>query len=314
MNWPDRELGWLIIGTFMALGCASLVGLILRWRCGATKTIENLNSRIMAWWFMILVFLGAVLSGPIVVVVLFGLLSLLALREFLTLTPTRLGDHRALFWAFFVVLPIQYIILGIHWYAFFSIFIPVYVYLILPIRSAAAGDVQNFLTRTAIIQWGLMICVYCLSHGPALLTMLEIPGYPTRDGKLLCYLVLVCEASDVLQYVCGKLFGKHPVAPKVSPSKTWEGLIGGVALTVGLGTALWWVTPFSPQAAAGMSLTICLAGFGGGLVMSAIKRDRGVKDWGHAIAGHGGILDRLDSFCFAAPFFFHFTRYFYSTI
>lgn len=120
MNWPDRELGCLIIGTFIALGCASLMGLILRWQCGPTKTIENLNSRIMAWWFMILVFLGAVLSGPIVVVVLFGLLSLLALREFLTLTPTRLGDHRALFWAFFVVLPIQYIILGIHWYAFFQ--------------------------------------------------------------------------------------------------------------------------------------------------------------------------------------------------
>ena len=91
-----------------------------------------------------------------------------------------------------------------------------------------------------------------------------------------------------------------------------EGFIGGIASATALGAALYWITPFSPLAAAGMALAITLMGFSGGLVMSAIKRDRGVKDWGHMIEGHGGMLDRLDSVCFSAPIFFHLVRYFYT--
>jgi phosphatidate cytidylyltransferase len=242
---------------------------------------------------------------------LFGLTSFLALREFITLTPTRLGDHRTLFLAFFIITPLHYYLVAIQWYALFTIFIPVYAFLFLPIRSAAAGDCERFLERTAKIQWALMICVYCVSHAPAILS-LEIPGYEGQNAKLLFFLVLIAQISDVLQYVWGKTLGKRKIAPTVSPNKTWEGFIGGVISASFIGGALWRITPFTFWEAFGMSLAICFMGFGGGLVMSAIKRDRGVKDYGTLIEGHGGVLDRIDSICFAAPVFFHLTRYYFT--
>ena len=156
-----------------------------------------------------------------------------------------------------------------------------------------------------------MVCVFCISHVPALLT-LDIPGYENRNLLLIAFLVIVVQSSDVLQYVWGKLFGKHKLAPEVSPSKTIEGLVGGVLSATALGAALWWITPFNPWQAGLMALAVNVMGFFGGLVMSAIKRDRGVKDWGHMIEGHGGMLDRLDSVVFAAPIFFHLTRYWWA--
>jgi phosphatidate cytidylyltransferase len=250
----------------------------------------------------------AILMGKTGTVIFFGLLSFMALREFITLTPTRPGDHRTLFWVFFVITPLHYWYVLDEWYGMYSIFIPVYVFLFVPVRSALAGECEGFLERSAKIQWGLMICVYSISHAPALLS-LNIANYAGENAKLLFWFVIIVEISDVLQYVWGKTCGRHKVAPNVSPNKTWEGLIGGGLSTVVIGTALWWVTPFSCLQAAGMTALVVLLGFLGGLVMSAIKRDRGVKDWGHAIAGHGGVMDRLDSLSFAAPIFFHVTRY-----
>jgi phosphatidate cytidylyltransferase len=188
------------------------------------------------------------------------------------------------------------------------VFIPVYCFLVLPMLAAARGDVREFLQRSATLQWGLMITVYCVSHVPALLT-LDIPGYAGRNAFLLVFLILVVQSSDVLQYVWGKLAGARKIAPEVSPSKTLEGFLGGVASATLLGGAMWWISPFTPLQAAGIALAVALAGFLGGLVMSAIKRDRGVKDWGTLIEGHGGMLDRLDSVCFSAPIFFHIVRY-----
>jgi phosphatidate cytidylyltransferase len=311
----DRELVYLAGGVAALLAFASLVGWIVSRRALSEKgraTVSNLNARIRAWWIMTAIFGLALATGGIGSIVLFAFTSFMALREFITLAPTRYGDHRALFWAFFVVTPLQYYLLGIEWYGLFAILIPVYVFLLLPIRAAAAGDTEHFLERTSKIQWGLMICVYCVSYAPAILTLLKIRGYENQNAKLLFYFILICELSDVLQYVFGKTLGRRAVAPLVSPGKTWEGLIGGIGATILIGAALWWATPFSPLQAAGMCLAITLLGFGGGLVMSAIKRDRGIKDWGTGIQGHGGFLDRIDSLCFAAPVFFHLTRYYFS--
>jgi phosphatidate cytidylyltransferase len=273
--------------------------------------IDNLNARIKAWWVMVLVISGAFLFGKDGVIVLFLFISFVALREFMTLTYTRSGDHNALAASFFIVLPAQYFFIYIEWYGLYSIFIPVYAFLILPILEVTAGDTTRFLERAAKMQWGLMICVFCISHVPALLT-LEIPGYEGRNILLIVFLVLVVQSSDVLQYVWGKLFGKHKIAPDVSPSKTLEGLVGGVLSATALGAALWWITPFTVWQAALLALAVNVMGFLGGLVMSAIKRDRGVKDWGHMIEGHGGMLDRLDSVVFAAPVFFHATRHWWA--
>jgi phosphatidate cytidylyltransferase len=310
----DSETGLLVAGVIAVLILASLIGWILARRPGNDDyraTIANLNARTRAWWLMVAIFLLAMLSEGIGSVILFGLTCFLALREFITMTPTKHGDHGTLLWLFFVITPIQYGLVAIGWYGLFAIFIPVYAFLFVPLRSVLSGDCERFLERTATIQWALMICVYCVSHAPALLT-LEIPGFEGKNGKLLLYFVLVVQASDVLQYIWGKTLGKRKIVPAVSPNKTWEGFLGGVATATLLGTALWWATPFTPWQAAGMSFTITLMGFAGGLVMSAIKRDRGVKDYGTLIKGHGGVMDRIDSLCFSAPIFFHLTRYFFT--
>ena len=249
--------------------------------------------------------------GKAGVIVLFAFASFTALREFVTLLSTRRGDHLALAIAFFVVLPAQYYLIWIEWYGLYSIFIPVYAFLLLPIIAALRGDATDFMPRVAEVQWALMICVFCVSHVPALLT-LTIPGYEGRQLLLIAFLVLVVQSSDVLQYVWGKLCGRHKIAPLLSPSKTVEGFAGGVLSATAVGAALWWITPFSPWQAAAMALVVNLMGFFGGLVMSAIKRDRGVKDWGQLIEGHGGMLDRLDSVIFAAPVFFHITRFWWT--
>jgi phosphatidate cytidylyltransferase len=311
MNPPVEEIE-LFAGLAVVLAMATLVGQLLKRRRGgeASTVVENLNQRVFAWWVIVALMGVAFLFGKTGVIVLFAFASFAALREFLTLTYTRRSDHWALVAAFFIGIPVQYYLVWIEWYGLYSIFLPVYGFLMLPVFSALRGDTTHFLARIAAIQWGLMICVFCVSHIPALLT-LDIPGFADKQLLLVAFLVVVVQGSDVLQYVFGKLLGRHKVAPSLSPSKTWEGLLGGVASATALGAGLWWLTPFSPSAAAGLALVACIMGFLGGLVFSAIKRDRGVKDWGRMIEGHGGMLDRLDSVIFAAPIFFHLTRFWF---
>jgi phosphatidate cytidylyltransferase len=305
----DHALLMAVEGVLALLVIATIVGQVLKRTKPPSTTIENLNQRINAWWIMCVVFGLTLVIGPVGSLVLFGILSVLALREYVALIKTRRADSHTLFWAFFAFTPLQYFLLGIKWTGFFIV-IPVYAFLFIPAMMAIAGDTTSFLERAAKIQWGLMICVYCLSYAPALLTLDIHAGYGP-DAKLLLFLVIVCQLSDVLQYVYGKLLGKRQIAPNVSPSKTWEGFIGGALTATAIGAAMWWLTPFSPGAAAAIAFMITLLGFAGGLVMSAIKRDRGVKDFGNIIQGHGGILDRMDSVIFAAPVFFHVVRFFY---
>ena len=309
------HLLWLLAGVGLVLVVGSVIGEVLRLRLspkGENPVIENLNARINAWWVMVICLGLAFIAGKPGVVLLFALCSFAALREFLTLTTHNRADHWSLVACFFLILPLQYWFLSTDWYGMYSIFIPVYAFLLLPVVSALRGSTKDFLIRVSETQWALMICVYCASHVPALL-YLQIPGFEGRNIILIAYLIFVVQLSDVLQYVWGKLLGRTKVAPNLSPSKTWEGLIGGTLSATAIGTALYWMTPFSPWEAAGMCLLSTLMGFFGGLVMSAIKRDRGIKDWGHLIAGHGGFLDRLDSVIFAAPIFFHVTRWVWST-
>jgi phosphatidate cytidylyltransferase len=309
----DAKLDWLYGGVLVLLLISTLIGRVLKSRYKSDPgrtTIDNLNARIRAWWKMCAIFAVAVVSGRIGSLILFGIISFLAMREYMTLVPTRRGDHRTLFWSFFVIMPLQYYLIGIQWYGLFAVMIPVLACVYIPPSIAIAGDTEHFLERASKVQFGIMVCVYSLSHAPALL-LLKIPGFEGHDARLLLYLVIVDQMSDVLQYVWGKLVGKRKIAWRVSPNKTWEGFLGGALSATALGTALWWATPFTPLQSAGMSLMICILGFNGGLVMSAIKRDIGIKDFGVVIEGHGGILDRIDSLCFAAPIFFHLVRYYF---
>ena len=303
------DLGKLVTGVVAFLVLATLAGwaLSLKYR---NATMQNVNARIRAWWVMVAVFGVAVATGGTGSIVLFALLSVLAMREFMTLSYTSRVDHSVLIFAFFIFAPMQYALVAARWYGLFAVLIPVYAFVVIPTRMAIAGETDRFLERTAVLQWGVMACVYCVSHAPALL-MLEVPDRPGMGPTLLFYLALVVQSNDVMQFIWGKTLGKHPIAPTVSPNKTWEGFIGGTLTATAVGTALWWATPFTVWQAALMSLAITLLGFAGGLVMSAIKRDRGVKDYGSLIEGHGGVLDRIDSMLFAAPVFFHLTRFFF---
>jgi phosphatidate cytidylyltransferase len=316
MTWPafDRDLGLLVALVLALLVVATAVGLALGRRFAAgprAATMANVNARIRAWWVMCAVYAAALAVGPTGSVCLFAVVSILALREFYTLVVTRRADHRTLFWSFFVITPLQYLLVATRWYGMFVILIPVYAFLFVPTRIALAADTESFLRRVAEIQWGLMVAVYCVSHAPALL-MLPLAGGPAANARLLIFLLAVDQLSDVFQFLWGKLVGGRRIAPRLSPNKTWAGFLGGTASAVLVGTGLWWATPFRPLQAAAMSAVIALLGFAGGLVMSAIKRDRGVKDFGTLLEGHGGILDRIDSVCFAAPVFFHLTRYFFT--
>ncbi|MCP5159254.1 MAG: phosphatidate cytidylyltransferase [Gammaproteobacteria bacterium] len=305
---------WLIGGVVGILLIASMTGWFLALRVKSASgraVVDNLNARVRAWWVMVAVFTIASLLGKFATIIMFALISFFALREFLSLTPTRASDHRALSLAFFILIPVQYYLIGIEWYALFAIFIPVYGFLLLPSLSALNEDPERFLERCAKIQWAIMLTIYCISHVPALL-LLDIPGYTGQNALLLFYLLLVVQMSDVLQYVFGKIFGKTPIAPVVSPSKTVEGFVGGVAGATLIGAGMWWITPFTFLQAAGMAFVTILMGFLGGLVLSAVKRSLGAKDWGTMLEGHGGMMDRMDSVSFAAPIFFHLTRYFFA--
>lgn len=309
----DVKLLWLFGDVVVLLYIATLIG---RWMKRRRKSeasraaIDNVNARIRAWWKMCAIFVGAILLGHVGALVLFGIISFLALREYMTLVPTRRGDHRTLFWSFFVIMPLQYCLIGFQWYGFFALMIPVMAVVFVPTSIAIAGDTASFLERSAKIQFGIMVCAYCLSYAQALL-LLKIPGYEGQDARLLLYLVIVDQMSGVLQFVWDKLIGKNKIAWRVSPNKTWEGSLGGVLSATALGTAMWWATPFTPLQSAGISFTICVFGFCGSLVMSAIKRDIGIKDFGVVIERRGGILDRIDSLCFAAPVFYQLVRYYF---
>lgn len=311
--WQSETLRVFLV-VCAVLVVASSVAALLRWRIAKSAphaVIDNLVARINAWWWMVGLLGAAFLFERDGVIVLFALISFLALREFITLTQTRRGDHAALAVSFFIALPAQFFLIWIEWYGLWSILIPVYAFLLLPILAALSADTTRFLERAAKVQWGLMICVFCLSHVPALVT-LEIADYSPRNLLLIAFLIIVVQGSDVLQYIFGKLFGKHLLAPALSPSKTWEGLVGGILSATALGGALYQLTPFTVMQAASIAFVVCLMGFLGGLVMSAIKRDRGVKDWGHLIEGHGGVLDRIDSLVFAAPIYFHVIRFWWT--
>lgn len=302
------------IGLFAGIGVtllvASLIGFVLKVAVAHSRphgVIDNLNARIKAWWVIVAVIGLAFMLGGDGMVLLFAFVSFAALREFIAPAWAR-GDYNAIAASFLVVLPAQYLLIYLGWFNVFSLFVPVCAFILMPLIAISTGDGRRFFPSAATIQWGLVICVYCISHVPALLT-LDIAGYDGRNLLLIVFLIVVVQSSDVLQYTWGKLCGHRRVAPRISPSKTWEGLIGGVASATALGAALFWITPFTPWQAAMMALVINTMGVAGGLVLSAIKRRRGIKDWGRMIEGHGGMLDRLDSIVFAAPVFFHLTRY-----
>ena len=325
---------WIfVVGVLLLLGVATTVGQFLKGQPESglnPAMVQTFNRRIRAWWLLCSLVAAALFLPRSVTVVLFGILAFWALREFITLTPTRLSDHRTLFWVFILFTPLQFVLVGLGKYDLYSTLIPVYGLLFVTARVAFSGDPKRFLERTAKIQAGLVLCIYCLSLAPALLYLdiyttadigklrTAVPGTDPlvnsfgKNALLLFYFVFIIQMGDALQYLWGKILGHRVIAPAVSSTRTWEGMIAGSGSAALLGAALYWATPFNEWQAGCISLVIALSGFAGGMAMSAIKRDRGVQDYGTLVVGHGGVLDRIDSLCFAAPVFFLLTKTFFT--
>jgi phosphatidate cytidylyltransferase len=273
---------------------------------------ERFKRDLRALWVGAVVFWLAWISGPAGATVTVGIFSFLALREFITLAHTKRGDHRSLILAFFVVLPLQYVIVAWRSFDLFTVFIPVYVFLAIPVVSALAGDPERFLERNAKIQWGIMVCVYGLSHVPALL-LLELPRYAGRGAFLLFFLVMVAAAAHIAQEAASRHLRRRPVARHIDRSFSFRGWASGTAAAAVVGAALWWITPFDPLRAAAMGAIAGAAGTLGDLVMRALKKDAGVRYWGNtaSVTGAVGLLDRVAPLCFAAPVFFHSVRWYF---
>ena len=269
--------------------------------------LGNLTRRVNSWWVMTGVFTFAMVLSRNVSIGFFAFISFLALKEFLSLIPTRRADRRVLFWAYLAI-PLQFLWIYLEWYGLFIIFIPVYMFLLLPLRMVMIGQTEGYIRAIGTIHWGLMLTVFCLSHTAFLLilrtvdTPNELPGV-----SLVLFLVVMTQLNDVSQFLWGKSLGRSKILPKVSPSKTWAGFLGGVGTTT---IAAWLIGPFLTILDAGQSLVagiiISTGGFIGDVNLSALKRDLHVKDSGKMLPGHGGILDRIDSLTYSAPLFFHF--------
>jgi phosphatidate cytidylyltransferase len=293
---------WVIV----LLSLLTVLGEILRARLPHGQTnpvVETFLIRVHSWWAMVILLALAVLSGRVGILLLFAFASFAALREFLTYATKRRADPLSLALGAFVILPLQYVFVGLGWTALHSVFIPVYAFLLLPVVSALRGDPKRFLVRVAEMQWGLMICVFCISHVPALLTVDMAEG-SDRSVLLIVFLVMVVQVGDLADYYAGRSFGRRKIAPGLSP-KTVVGAATGIVAAALVGAALAWITPFGIIGAAAMAALAASAGMAGSLVFAAIKRDKGVKDWSHLIPGQGGFLDQLDSVIFAAPVFYH---------
>ena len=309
------QIGLLFVVLFGLLGIVTVVAFTrtLRDRSDAQLALhEQFKRDLRAVWVGAVLFWVAWVAGGIVSTLMFTLVSFLALREFVTLTHTRRGDHRSLLLAFFVVLPLQYVIVATREFDLFTVFIPVYVFLAIPVVSALGNDPQRFLERTAKIQWGIMVCVYGMSHAPALL-LLEFPGYRDRGAFLVLYLVLVVAAAHIAEIAASRRLRGVPVARQISRSFSWRGwLIGALAAALA-GGLLYWATPFKPWPAVLMGLIAGGSGTLGEFVMKALKRDAGVRSWGGkaSVTGAVGLLDRVAPLCFAAPVFFHAVRWYF---
>jgi phosphatidate cytidylyltransferase len=302
-------LVWGLAGVLAILTLGALAAALLP-RLQPGKDYTNLRQRVNSWWVMVALLAVALALGWQTTVLLFTVISFLALREFLSLAPSRREDRLVMLMAYLAI-PVNYFFISIDRYGIYLVFIPVYMFMAVPFLMACFGQTRGYLATAATFHWGLVTCVYGLGFAAFLMRTPLSEPLPAGPAGLVFLLLFATEANDVAQYVWGKLLGKRKIMPKVSPNKTWEGFIGGWVTTTAL---IWFIGPiFAPLSGLGLAtvaLSLPLAGFAGDVTMSAIKRDIGVKDTSALIPGHGGMLDRADSLTFTAPLYFHLLAFF----
>lgn len=299
----NQELLPVIILILGILTFASLLFFVVG-KIKPEANLAELKSRTRSWWVMAIVFLVATMFSNKISFIALAFLSFIAFRELYSILDFRNDDRYAVFWAY-IAIPVQYFLAYIGWYGAYIIFIPVVMFLLLPLRLVLRGETKGIIKSIASLQWVIMLSVFGISHLAYLLSLPELPEFDAGGRGLLLFLVFLTEINDVLQFIFGKLFGKHKIIPSISPNKTWEGFLGGMIFTTVIGYFLGFLTPLPVYELIFVSFLVAFSGFSGDIVMSSIKRDIGVKDTSNAIPGHGGVLDRIDSLAYTAPVFFH---------
>lgn len=307
----------------MAAMAVLTAGGVLRWidsrRRHDAATRTRLAS-IVVWWVLIGLLLLAVSLGLLGGVLLTAAASLLALQEYLGVTdgPRRYGGAR---YVAYLLLVVHYVVVYLGRWPAACLLTPTAALASFAVWYLVVGRTDGYLAAVSGLLWGLVLTVVGLSHA-AFLWLLPAEANPACGGAgWFVYLLLLTQLNDIAQALWGRALGRHKVTPRVSPGKTWEGLLLGVATTIVLAVLLApLLTPFAAAASDGRGgiraiaylpaivagAIIGLGGFAGDLNISALKRDLGLKDSGNLLPSQGGILDRLDSLTFAAPLFFYY--------
>ncbi len=314
-RWSELILSGCVLGV---LAIFFVVGLPLR----QSPTGKDILVRTETWCWMIGIFLLATALHPGVVFVLLAFLSFVALREYFSLLPMyhrgtflRAEDRPAIALAYLTI-PATYWLGYDQWYLFYIVLIPVFATLCLPILLVATNNPQGILVSMGSILAGMVLFVFLFSHAAILIWFSPI---------FLFYALLVTEMRDVLAYCFGKALSPLKwswlhvaVAPKINPRKTWVGSALASFGCAGISAAM---APLMPELPAGrpsaqylfwLGFGVGWLGLAGDLATGAIKRDLQVKDTGHALPGHGGVIDRINGVIFTVPVIFHLTWHIYS--
>ena len=310
LGFSTQEAYFTILGVLIVLSAiGTIIGNWLVSRAqGNEARLNNLrvvNSRVRASWPLLIVFAIAFCLGEAALLLFFAFASFFALREFIALTPTRRHDHVILIIAFYIAIPVQYILLGYEEIGLFSLFIPVYLFLTLPVVMALAKDTDRFLDRTALPSSPLSVFVTLSSSDAPAIATLNLTRFNSSGLLLMLYFLLVLYFADLFQIMASAIWGGKPTWS--NQYKTYKGIIIGSIGALIMGSALFWMTPFRAWQAPLMSLLIIVSGTLGALVMSSVKRSLGAVRLDTSMMLTRGALDRMEMLFFSAPVFYHST-------
>ncbi len=307
-NIPQNSF-YTMTGIMAFLSFATIFVLIIK-HFDKSNDHLNLFLTIRSWWFILIPLFLVLMINKTLFILSFCLISIFSFKEFTGAIPVRSKDKLIKYLVYFLIL-VQYYWVYIGWYRMFIIFVPIYIFLLLPAVMILSGETKGFIKSVGNFNWIVMLTVFSISHVAYLINLPEKNPEAGSIGLIL-YLLLLTEFNDVSQYICGKCFGKHKIIPKVSPNKTWEGFLGGlIIITLIAGFIAPLLTPMNRLFGFLSGFFISISGFFGDSIISSVKRDLKIKDFSTLIPGHGGILDRIDSLLYTSPLFFHFIYYFY---
>ncbi|BCB03832.1 phosphatidate cytidylyltransferase [Bacillus sp. KH172YL63] len=296
---------WTLLTIFILMVAVNVLFLIIQKKQGE-KDFSRISLRLKTWWGMFAIFCLATLFNPVISMLSLMMLCFFSLKEYFSMMKTRKADRRIFLWAYLSI-PIQFWWIYIGWYGMFIVFIPVYVFLLLPLPRLLGKGTLGFLRSVSSTQWGLMLMVFGLSH----LAYYQV-ATPVYGGNLVLFLVVLTQVSDIVQYVVSIYLGKRKVVPTANPVITWEGFLAAVICTTVVSYILYPVlTPLDQTFGILSGLIIAISGFIGSLTISVLKRDLLIGDQEKFTSLKESYLNRVDSLAYTSPIFFHIIRYYF---